>query len=886
MWWRRKERDLERELRSHLELEAEDQQENGLPPAEAHLAARKAFGNASLIQEEIRALSAWTALERLAQDLRYGWRTMGRNRAFAAVAILTLALGIGANTVIFSLLNAVELRRLPVRDPHQLVMLQWSTNAKWKWDGASSSYSGCDAERLHAAYAGCNFSYPAFEYFRSKANTVSEIAAVAGPAGMQARIRGEIVHISEQFVSGNFFRMLGVTARLGRTIEESDDRADAAPVAVLSSRFWEAHFHADPAVLGRTVSLEGSAFTVVGVAGKGFTGLEPSASPDLWIAVHAGSHLVFGWWSSLAPDTRWLYVIGRLKEGVAREQARAEIDVLLQRTPGVEGALVSGGKAAAALSNAAHGFSGLREMYADQLQVLMAVVSLVLLIACANIDNLLMTRASARRREMAIRMAIGCSRARLLQQLITESLLLAAMGTAAGMALALWGSRVLAAILSARTGRHILLDVHPDPLVLSFTTGIACLSAILFGLAPALAATREQPGVSLKTGALAGRRGWFGPALVAGEMALALVLMVGAGLFVRTLVNLETADSGFRRDHLLTFRVDRPYDEPAPPPDQPLNPRLRDRLASLPSVLSASWASDLLLVGDLEWSNLRVAGRDDLGEIHVDVLRVGPRFFETMAIPVLTGRTVEAGDCHRDPTVVWINRRMAAQFGTGVDPLGKSLVRGKAKYEIVGVVGDAKYQNMRSAIDPGIYYPSAGGASFMLRTASDPMVLARAAREAVREINPNLMVEDLKSQAAQVDEQLFTENLMARLSAAFGALALAMAAIGIYGVLAFSVTRRTAEIAIRMSLGGMPGEILWLVIRGGMAPAMVGAVAGLLASWGATRLIGALLFGVSALDGLTFAAATLVLLAVALVACYVPARRATRISPVVALRYE
>jgi predicted permease len=888
MWcWRRKEleRDLERELLSDLELEAAEHEADGLPPEEARRAAQRAFGNATSIKEEIREMSPWTVLDRLAQDLRYGWRALGRNRGFATVAILTLALGIGVNTAIFSVWDAVDLRRLPVRDPQQLVMLEWSANAKWQ-DHGSSGFGGCDADRLHAAYADCSFSYPAFQYFQSKSKSVSGLLALAGPAGVQARIRGEIVPASALFVSGNFFQLLGVPAQLGRTIEESDDRAGAAPAAVLSFRYWEAHFQSDPGVLGKTIALEGSPFTVVGIASRDFIGLNPSSAPDLYIAVQTGSRLGNDWWSSLGADNRWLYLIGRLRDGVGPEQARAEFDVLLLQAPGVREAFSRGDRVSAALTNVGRGLSGLRRLYGDQLHVLMGVVALVLLIACANIANLLLTRASVRRREMAVRMAIGCSRARLLQQLLTESLLLAALGTAAGVVLALWGSRALAAFLTTRAGYHLQLEVRPDPLVLAFTAGIACLSAVLFGLAPALAATREQPGGALKTGTAASRRGLFGHALVAGEMTLALVLLVGAGLFVRTLVKLETADAGFRRDHLLTLRVERPHDAIARPAGQPLNPNLRERFAALPSVLSATWASDLPLVGNLETTEIRLDGRDELGEIGVNVLHVGPRFFETMGLPVLAGRSVRADDCRPDARVIWINRRLAAQYGPNVDPVGRFVWEGKTRFQIAGVVGDAKYQTMRSDIDPGVYRPSAGGEVFILRTASDPMALARAAREAVREVDPNLMVEELKSEAAQVDEQLFTEHLMARLSVVFGALALVMAAVGIYGVLAFSVTRRTAEIAIRMSLGGMPGEILWLVLRGGMAPAVAGAAAGLLASWGVTRLIATFLFGVSALDGLTFAAATLALLTVALGACYIPARRATRISPVVALRYE
>jgi predicted permease len=887
-WWRYKhsERDLERELRSHLDLEAEERREAGLSLDQARYAAQRIFGNTALIQEEIRDMSRWMVLDRLRQDLHYAFRTLGRNRGFTAVAILTLALGIGANTAIFSLLNAVELRRLPVRDPQQLVMLEWTASKKADWSGGSSSYNGCDAGKLGAVSAGCSFSYPMFDYFRSHSNLFSGLAAVAGPAGLDARIRGEIVHASAQFVSGDFFSVLGVYTQLGRTIDARDDLASSEPVAVLSSRYWEKHFGSDPRVLGTAISLQGAPFTVVGVAAKEFFGLQPTGLPDLWISVHSGSRLGDGWWQSLAARDGWLYVIGRLKPESPFGQTQAEMGVLLRQAPGSQDLFTPGTRSGVALAGIAQGLSGLRRLYSDQLHVLMAVVGLVLLIACANIANLLMARASVRRREMAVRMAIGCSRGRLLQQLITESFLLSALGTAAGLLIAIWASRALAALLASRAGYRTLVDVHPDPLVLSFTVGVACVAATLFGLAPALAGTREHPSEALKSGTASSRRSRFGRALVAAEMALALVLLIGAGLFVRTLVNLEKFDPGFRRDHLLTLQISRPHDVNHPQVQSPVNSGLRDRLAALPGVLSASWASELLLVGNLEMSSIRLDGRDDLGDIHVDILRVGPRFFETMGIPVLAGRSVQIQDCQPDATPIWINRRLAEKYGSNVDLLGRVIVRGKTRYEIAGVVGDTKYEELRSSMAPSVYTPAPGGGVFVLRTASDPESLAAAVRGAVHDVNPNLIVDNVKSQAAQIDEELFNEHLMARLSTAFGLLALAMAAIGIYGVLVFSVTRRTKEIAIRMSLGAMPGGIMRLVLRDGLAPAVIGAMVGLLASWGLTKLITTLLFGVAALDLFTYIAATSLLLAVAMLACYLPARRATRVSPVVALRYE
>ncbi len=832
-------------------------------------------------------MSGWMLLDKLRQDLHYAFRTLGRNRGFTAVAILTLALGIGANTAIFSLLNAVELRRLPVRDPQQLVMLEWTANKKADWPGGSSSYGGCDARKLGAVSAGCSFSYPVFDYFRSHSKLFSGLAAVAGPAGFQARVRGELVHASAQFVSGGFFSVLGVSTQLGRALDDKDDLPGAEPVAVLSSRYWEKHFGNNPRVLGTAILLEGAPFTIVGVAAEGFFGLQPTGLPDLWIPVHSGSRLGYGWWNSVGADNAWLYLIGRLTAGARPHQAEAELGVLLGQAPGSQDVFPSGTRSSISLAGIAQGLSGLRQLYSDQLHVLMAVVGLVLLIACANIANLLLTRASSRRREMAVRMAIGCSRARLMQQLMTESFLLSALGTGAGLLIAIWASRALAALLASRAGYRTLVDVHPDPLVLSFTVGVACLAATLFGLAPALAGTRENAGAALKSGAASGQRSRFGNALVAAEMALALVLLIGAGLFVRTLINLEKFDPGaFAATTFFTFQISQPRDVNNPQVPSPVNAGLRDRLAALPGVLSATWASDLLLVGNLEMGSVRLDGRDDLGDIHIDTLRVGRRVFETMGIPVLAGRSVQIQNCQPGATAIWINRRLAEKYGSNVDPLGRVIVRGKTRYQIAGIVGDTKYQTLRSSIDPSVYISSRSGGVFLLRTASDPASLAAAVRGVVHDVNPNLIVDNVKSQAAQIDEQLFNEHLMARLSVIFGLLALAMSAIGIYGVLAFSVTRRTAEIAIRMSLGAMPGEILRLVLRDGLAPAAIGAALGLLASWGLTKLIAALLFGVAALDPFTYVAATLLLLAVAMLACYIPARRATRVSPVVALRYE
>jgi predicted permease len=815
-------------------------------------------------------------METLLQDLRYMLRVMGRNPGFAAVAILTLALGIGANTAIFSLLDAVTLRTLPVREPGQLVQAHWTLHQPSTWQGYSA-FTGCEAKHP-GGESGCSFPYEVFDLFRTHARSFDGVFGFAGPTGVQALIRGEIVQTAASLVSGEFFPVLGVEARPGRVLDGRDDQPGAEPVAVLSAAYWAAHFGSDPKAIGSVILLEGAPFRIVGVTEREFFGLQPVALPDLWISLHSGVKLGHGWWDSLDSKNAWISAMGRLKPGVTAARAQAEMESLFRQSPGTA-------QSGIAVVSAARGLAGLRSRYSEPLRVLMGVVALVLLIACANLGNLLLARSSARRKEVAVRMAIGGGRGRLVRQLLTESLLLAFLGGAAGLVLAVWLSRALAVFFTSAM-ESAQLDVRLSPQVFGFTAAVAMLAAILFGLAPAISSTRVAAGAAMRSGSGPGgtRRGLAGDFLVAGEMAMALVLLVGAGLFLRTLVNLETADPGFHKDGLLTLVVARKHD--GRPVDQlpSRNAELRERLGALPGVTSATWSSDLLLIGNLEMNSMRLDAQPKM--VNVNVLRVGPGFFETMAIPILAGRTVTPQDCRPEGDAVWVNHAFAERYLAGQNPLGSAITRGTRKLVIAGVVGDMRYQSLRSEIAPTVFYAAPGGNAFTLRTAVEPSSLAGAVTEAVKRAAPELLVRNVKSESELVDKQLFTERIMARLSLAFGLLAAVMAAIGVYGVLAYSVTRRTGEIAIRMSLGAMPRAILRLILEGGLRPAAAGAVAGLGASYGVTRLIASFLFGVKPSDPVTYAAAALALLGIAALACYIPARRATKVDPMIALRYE
>ncbi len=724
-------------------------------------------------------------------------------------------------------------------------------------------------------------------------------------------MNGHATRAGGQYVNGDFFPVLEVRPLYGRMIAPSDDIPGATPAVVLEFNYWQKQFNGDPKVVGSTVLFNSVPFVIVGITPPEFYGIAPGGHTNMWLPLHAKDVLS-------KPDSNsarnyearriWLYLIGRLKPGVNVERARTETEVLYR------GALANAATAAAAsptkgeqegpkkaldtdltisLTSAERGLATLRNNFSTQLYILMGVTGLVLLIACANIANLLLSRASARRKEIGIRLAIGASRGRLVRQLLTESLLLAVLGGFTGTLFSYWASRGIVLIVFRHATAPFLAQFHPNFLVLGFAAGIATVAAILFGVVPALTTTRISPGATLKAagGASGGNRAEggnrLGGALVTVEMAVALMLVVGAGLFLRTLIQLETLDPGFRTDHILTFSVSPSTAKITDDKTPALGQEIQRRLAGLPGVTGVTWSSDLFVVGDLWTTGLKIQEHPELGDMSSQAMNVGPQFFETLKVPLLAGRSIALTDCHKDSSVVWVNHTFVSRYLKNTNPLGIHIVQDKKAIEIVGVVGDTKFQSLRSDFGPGIFLPMAGGDfTFQLRTAVNPESIEGPARKIVSDVAPNLPVPEMQALQSGIDDDLSAENSLARLSTGFGLLALVLAAIGIYGVLAYSVARRTSEIAIRMSLGAMPGNIMRLVLTEGLRPAAVGAVLGLIGSWGLTRVVAEFLYGVKPLDPITFSGATLVLLLIAALACFIPARRAMRVAPMTSLRYE
>jgi predicted permease len=843
------------------------------------------------------------------QDGRYALRYLRRSPGFAAVAILTLALGIGANCSIFTILNTVMLARLPVGHPEQLVLFHWVAHSPgpYVWD-STSSYGGCDMENPATHGSNCSFSFPDFDNFRSHLQSFEGIAAYGGGVGVQVDRNGQATRANGEYVSGDYFSVLQVRPVYGRVLTPADDVPGAVPVAVLDFRYWQTEFNSDPKAVGSSVLFNGTPFTIAGVAPAEFYGLAPGSRTNFWVPLRTKEKLVDPRFVNFEARTIWLYLVGRVKAGVPVERARAEAEVMFRASLANEANAASANPTkyeqehekktlntdiAMVFTSAERGLASLRNRYSTQLFVLMAAAGLVLLIACANIANLLLARAAARRREIAVRLALGASRIRLVHQLLTESLLLAFLGCVTGLLVSYWASRGLTYVLfPSKATAAFMATFRPNYVVFGFSAAVAIAAAILFGLAPALTSTRVTPGSTLKTATSNASpsegRNRLGRALVALEMALALVLVIGAGLFLRTLVALETLDPGFRTDHLLLFSIS-PTAAKMPEEQIPaVGQELQRRLAALPGVESVTWSDFPLLSGSLmSTSDVKLDGHPEVGEIETQNIDVGPGYFETMKIPVLSGRSITLQDCRKDFPGVWVNRSFAEKYLSKNKALGAHLEFREKPLEILGIVGDVKYESVKGDFRPTMYTAMAGGDfSFQLRTANNPQALENSVRKVVAEIVPNVPIQNVSTLREEIDSNLASENSMARLSSALGFLALLLAAIGIYGVLAYSVARRTGEIAIRMSLGAMPGSILKLVLREGLTPAFLGAALGLLAAWGLTRLVQQFLYGVKPLDGFTFGVATAVLFVIATLACVIPARRAMRVDPMVALRYE
>ena len=832
----------------------------------------------------------------LIQDLKYGLRMLVKNPGFTAVAVLTLALGIGANTAIFSLLDAVLLRSLPVREPNQLVLF-----GEANWQGNVIDFPSGNTQL---------FSYPFYREFREKNAVYSEVTSInsimVGSHGRVADGR-DLEKVNVELVSGTFFSTLGVNPFLGRTLTTDDDQIPGAhPVAVASYSWWQRRLGKDPSAVAKAVMIGKTVYSIVGVAPPEFFGVIVGQSPDLWIPLSMEEGISPGQNGRNNKLFQSLYLIARLKPGVTSAQANANTNLLFKQflhevigPQPSEKQLDKIQHAMIELTPAATGLSHLRYEFSLPLKILMAVVMLVLLIACANVANLLLARATTRQREIAVRMSLGAGRSRLIRQLVTESVLLALAGGALGVLLASGASHLL--LLMVSTGPETLpVRVAPDGAVLAFTLGITFLTAILFGTAPAFRATRLNLTGALKEGrgtVAAQTRQWFSRSLIVGQVALSLILLMGAGLFLRSLVNLLNVDLGFNKQNVLRFGVDATaagYQEDARLEN--LMERVEAQVGALPGVQVVSVASFVFNEGG--WTTyVNVPGRANSdSNPNVDHDIVGPGYFQVMGMRLVSGRPLGPQDTANSQKVAVINETMARTYFPGESPLGRTFgIRDDPKeqnIEVVGVVKDAKYLYLQEEPMPAAFYPYAQHpgpgflSNFVARYSGDPQQVISEVRRAVAGIDPNLPVGDVTTLSRKVDDSVVSQRLVAQLSGFFGMLAVFLSCIGIYGSMSYAVARRTNEIGIRMALGADPASMLWMVMREILLLVGIGLAVGVPVALVGSRYVASLVFGLSPYDPISMAGAAALLLAVAAFAGYLPARRASRVDPMVALKYE
>jgi predicted permease len=944
LWWLRSKREseLEKEIQHHLRMAAKDRGERGASKRNAESGARREFGNVGLVKEVTRDTWGWRWLENLHEDLRYGIRSLGKNKGFAAIAILTLALGIGANTAIFSLIDAALLRAIPVRDASQVVVVQWHAH-KQPNSHSMRSYGDCQDGPKGAAVGGCSLSEPFFHDVESQKGLFSSVAAFAGGDRLDLGGNGSASTINEpEYVSGKYFETLGVNPALGRLIGAEDDTPTAPAVLVLSYNYWRSQFGGAASVVGKKILLNKIPCTIIGVAEPRFDALSPGNALQIWLPLSLQPQLSQPWDNrEMDPSNWWLVVVGRLQPGTARTQAQAAMSTMFhnEMTSGAKPIFKPEDSPAISLTPVEEGLTGIRTDISAPLYVLLLVVGIVLLIACANVAGLMLARATSRQKEMAVRFALGASRGRILRQLLTESLLISIAGGALGILFASWCVASIVAFMETNQEGPMPFAPGIDVRVLVFTAAVSTLTGILFGLAPALRGLRVDLTPALKegagTGSQAGRaeRGWLnaGNGLVVAQVALSIVVLAGAGLLVRTLQNLKNVDPGFDTRNILTFSLDPKLIGYKTSDSNNLYERLLQRLAAIPGVNSVTYSWRPLL-GSGHWATgFHLEGQPKDTEVDADELSVGPEFFHAMRIPLLAGHEFQAAEFalaqrldeaedkrnaaraaklkaganaggetaegDLPPTPAIVNQLFVRKYMAGIEPIGhifgteagnpaKDLEKSSG-WQIVGIVGDAKYSKLRSDVAPTIYVPSTGGSvSFSLRTETDPAKFTPQIRAIVSQLDINLPVFEVRTESQQIDQQILKERLIARMSGFFGALALLLACIGLYGLVSYEVARRTREIGIRAALGAERRDVLRMVLSQGMRLTLVGSIIGVGLALGLTRYAKELLFGVKAADPVTYVAVTLLLVGVTLGACYVPARRATRVDPVVALRHE
>jgi predicted permease len=885
----RAEGEMREELQRHIENRVDDLLRSGMAREDAERKARVEFGCVEQFKEECREQRGGFALETFWSDVRFGLRMLRKSPGFTATAILTIALGIGANTAVFSAMNTVLLRSLPLPQPEQLVHLTLPN------DQPSGAWNTGDGDT--------SFSEPEFEALRKEKTVFSDLMAYVPLAIGKTAVRlDEAPEEAEvDMVSGNFFSGLGVHFARGRGFTMQDE-GDHTTMAVVSYSYWTARLARDPAVVGRTIYVKGVPFTVIGVAGEGFFGMEPGASTDVWIPLQKREELN-PWGNPPSLNTlygtpKWwcLRLIGRLQPGVTKAQAMAKLDPAFQQAAliGLGSLDPKAPKPVLALLEA-KGIEKADEVYEQPIKILMGMVGLVLAIACGNVAMLLLARNAAREREFTLRMTLGAGKKRILSQLLTESFLLVITGGLLGWIFA----RICSEALAAWSGMEVPFSL--DTNVLRFTVAISVGCGLVFGLAPLRAATAAPSGLGVKsanaTGNFERRSRWGGRLVIAGQMSMCLMLLVGAGLLIRSLRRYETLPLGLRSDGVLVFEIS-PMAAHAGEETVRFYQALLERLRVVPGVESASvvenrpgsgWANNNVFVID------GAVPQGSFAEVGMRGNQVGPDFFHVLGIPILRGRGISDSDCRQGLRVAVVNEMFARRFFPNGNALGHTVgdgIKSEDAFTIIGVVADSKYTRVAEIARPTIYFNYAAKGSFIsnmnveLHTVGDPEALIPSVRAALRELDPNLPMQKPMTQRAQFDESFSQARLFARLAMFFGLIAVLLVATGLYGTLAYRVSKRTPEIGVRMAMGAQRGQILWMVLRESLVMSAIAVVVGLPLAFGGAQLMRSMLFGVPPGDWRSFATALAGIVVVVLAASLIPARRAGSVDPMVALRYE
>jgi predicted permease len=900
----RRSKTLREEIALHLAEKADELEADGMTAQRAHDEARRRFGNVGIKQEQSREIWMTRFLSELAQDIRYGCRTMLANKAFSALAVLSLALGIGANTTIYSFMESILLRSLPVADPESLVVLNWHSRPPQNANKESvhvmhglqgMAWPGDKGEMVLGI-----FPYAAFDTLRAVTQDENPVfSSLFGYCNARTKtlaVRGQALSATTEYVTGEYFRGLAVSPAAGRLIDSEDDRPSATPVAVISFTTSQNRFGGLSNAIGQQVLVDNVPFTVIGVAPPEFFGVDPAAAPDLYLPLHTNLLVDSARAARVYPDQNfyWLEMMGRLRPGVTMAQAQATLAPRFHQWVAAT-ATTAGERAklpALILNPGAAGLGSLRRQYSKPLYLLLAMVGLILAIACANIANLLLARASARRREMAVRLSLGAGRFRVVRQLLTESVMLASLGGALGVLFAFWGVRTLTLLLSnGRDNLHADLNWN----VLGVTALLSVVCGLLFGVAPALQSTRPDVMPALKNGREGGPRRRAQHVLVVAQVAFSFLILVAAGLFVRTLNNLHSVQLGYARENILLFTLNAHQAGHRDPEIVTFYADLRKRFESIPGVTSATLAQSSII--NAARAGQPIKGAMKIGALTLDGTRVmsaGSRFLTTMRIPILAGREIDDRDQPGSKPVAVISERLARTYFGNENPVGRriSLPDEKRDLEIIGVSANLRYGGLKNEEDTAMtvfvaasQFPS-DRMTYALSTTGDPLRFVQSVNEIVREADSRIPVTEVATQAAEIDRTIRAEITFAKLCTGFAILALLTSCVGLYGTMSYSVARQVSEIGIRMALGAQRGTVVWMVLRRVLILTAVGLAISVPLALTASRLVKSLLFGTQPNDPGTLALAGAILLGAALIAGYAPARRASRIDPLTALRQE